>query len=75
MSNGPETTITPGSSNIEEFTFDPDTDTLTVVFRDGDSYDYFNVPQSVHRNFQAAASAGQFFHRHIRQRFSYDGPN
>ena len=73
--NGPETTIPRSSSNIAEFTYDPDTETLTVVFQSGDSYDYFNVPPSTHRAFQSAGSVGQFFHRHIRQRFPYDGPN
>jgi lysyl-tRNA synthetase class 2 len=72
--NGPETTVTPASSNIESFTFDPETDTLTIQFRDGDEYDYLNVPPQVHRAFQASGSAGQYFIRHIKGRFAYDGP-
>lgn len=73
--NGPETTLTPGSSNIEAITFDPDTDTLTVEFRDGSSYDYLNVPVQVYRAFQRAGSAGEFFYRQIRNRYAFDGPN
>ena len=46
--NGPETTTGFVSSNIDEFTYDPDTETLRVVFSSGDEYDYFNVPQSTH---------------------------
>lgn len=69
-----ETTQTPGSSNIEQFAFDPDTDTLTVTFRNGDEYDYFNVPPATYRAMQAAPSAGQFLNRHVKGRFSYDGP-
>lgn len=72
--NGPETTLTPSSSNIASISFDPDTDTLTVEFRDGDSYDYLNVPPQVYRAFTAAGSAGQYFIRHVKGRFPYDGP-
>lgn len=69
-----ETTETPASSNIESFSFDPETDTLTVLFRSGDEYDYFNVPPAVYRSFQSAGSAGSFFARSIKGRYSYDGP-
>lgn len=72
--NGPETMVTPSSSNIESITFDPDTDTLTVAFRSGDEYDYLNVPPQVYRAFASAGSAGQYFQRHIKGRFAYDGP-
>lgn len=74
MSVVQETTQTPSSSNIESFSFDPETDTLTVSFRSGDEYDYFNVPPSVYRAFQSAGSAGQFFIRSIKGRYAYDGP-
>jgi lysyl-tRNA synthetase class 2 len=71
MSNGPETTLTPSSSNIASFTWDPQTDTLTVEFVDGASYDYMNVPAAVHRAFQRAGSYGAYFVRHIKGRFAY----
>jgi hypothetical protein len=70
--NGVETTVTPGSSNITEFSYDPSTETLRVVFNSGGEYDYFNVPQSTHRMFQAAASKGEFLNRHIKGRFAYE---
>jgi lysyl-tRNA synthetase class 2 len=72
--NGRETTIPAGSSHIEEFSYDPETDTLTIVFDGGDEYDYMNVPIQLYREFQQAPSAGQFFYRRIKNRFSYDGP-
>lgn len=72
--NGVETTRTPTSSNISEFSYDPETDTLSVVFSDGQEYDYLNVPPSVHRAFQSAPSAGQFLQRNIKGRYAYDGP-
>lgn len=69
-----ETFVTPTSSNIAAISFDPETDTLTVEFRDGNSYDYFNVQPSTYRAFTQAGSAGSFFHRQIKGRYSYDGP-
>lgn len=63
---------TPGSTNIAEISFDPNTDTLTVEFVDGALYDYMNVPRSVYLDFCAAGSAGQFFARQVKGRYSYE---
>lgn len=73
--NGPETTVVRvNSSHIDTVAFDPDTDTLTVTFASGESYDYMNVPPQVYRAFTAAGSAGQYFQRHIKGRYAYSGP-
>lgn len=69
-----ETFVTPSSSNIATIGFDPETDTLSVEFRDGQSYDYFNVSPSTYRSFTQAGSHGSFFHRQIKGRYAYDGP-
>lgn len=66
-----ETTEFPGSSNLASATYDPDSETLTVEFRSGRSYDYFNVQPSTYRSLTLAGSAGEFFARHIRNRHSY----
>lgn len=60
------------SSNIAEFRYDDQTDTLQIDFVDGSTYEYYNVPRQTHRMFQAAGSKGEFFHRHIRNRFAYE---
>lgn len=67
-----ETSWNPGSSHIAKATFDDATDTLTIEFQDGAEYDYMNVPASVARDFRNAASAGQFFNRQIKSRYSYE---
>lgn len=59
----------PASTHILQVDFDSDTDTLSVTFADGRTYDYLNVPAPVYRQFQEAPSAGQFFNRHIKQRY------
>jgi KTSC domain len=33
---------------------------LTVAYRGGEAYDYFDVPEEVYRDFLAAESKGQF---------------
>lgn len=60
------------SSNVASFRYDRETDTLQVDFVQGQTYEYYNVPPATHRMFQAAASKGEFFSRHIRSRFSYE---
>ena len=43
-----------------------------MEFVSGDVYDYFDVPQSVYSGFNAAASAGQYFHRQVRDSYNYE---
>ena len=67
-----ELSFSPASSNVESVSFDDSTDTLTVVFQGGVSYEYLNCPASVYRAFQAAPSAGAFVHRHLKGRYQYN---
>lgn len=67
-----ETTETPASSNIASYSYDPDVENLVILFRDARQYTYFNVPAAIYRAMQAAPSAGSFFWRHIRGRYSYE---
>jgi hypothetical protein len=69
--NGTETTEF-ASSNLSSATYDPDLQNLTIEFNSGETYVYFNVPRSVYQGLQHAGSAGSYFHRHIRGRYSYD---
>jgi lysyl-tRNA synthetase class 2 len=64
--------FSPASSNIASVSHDDSTDTLTVDFTDGSTYEYMNVPASVYRAFMAAGSAGQFFHRQVKGRYQYE---
>ncbi len=67
-----EQSFRPASSNVEEVTFDDQTDTLTVVFQGGTSYEYLNCPASVYRSMQAAPSAGAFVHRHLKGKYQFN---
>ena len=67
-----ETFVTPSSSNIESAAYDPEVENLTVTFRDGSEYLYYNVPGSVYRGIQGAASAGRYFAQFIKGRYAYE---
>lgn len=67
-----ETFVPRSSSNIAGATYERDVENLTVEFTSGDTYVYFNVPASVYRGLQAAPSAGQYFHRQIKNSYSYE---
>lgn len=60
----------PPSSHVEQVDFDDSTDTLSVTFADGHTWDYMNVPAAVARDFQNASSAGQYLNRHIKGRYA-----
>jgi hypothetical protein len=45
--------------------------TLTVRLHRGVAYRYFMVPRTVFEDLRAAASAGTYFNRHIRDGFPY----
>lgn len=59
------------SSNLYSVGYDFDTSTLEVEFRDGSIYQYPNVPAQVYEGLMNAGSHGQYFHRHVRNTFSY----
>jgi hypothetical protein len=44
---------------------------LTITFKAGSRYVYFNVPQPVFDGLLAAPSAGHYFDVHIRDRYEF----
>jgi len=63
---------TPESSAIARIAFDRARGVLAIEFEDGDVYDYFDVPESVHREMLAAPSKGGFFAAAIRGVYRYE---
>jgi hypothetical protein len=59
------------STNIKEVGYDVESGTLEIMFSDGGIYRYFGVPESVYDGLINAASAGQYFHRMIRDRYRF----
>ncbi len=62
---------TPESSNIARFRYEIETFTLEVEFKNGNIYQYFDVPEPVYEAFCQADSKGQFLGQNIRGAFRY----
>ena len=59
------------SSAIQRIEYDRETRTLFVIFVDGDSYAYLEVPEPVQQAFMLAESKGRFFAEAIRDRYKH----
>jgi KTSC domain-containing protein len=59
------------SSVLAAVGYDAASQTLTVEFRHGGRYEFFNVPERVHQELMTAGSHGEYFARHIRGRYGY----
>ena len=66
-----ETFIPRGSSNVAQATYDEAGLILTIEFQDGSTYQYDAVPRDVWHGFQHSTSAGSYFHRQIKGRYTY----
>ena len=62
---------TPESSSIARFCFDGLNDVLLIEFKNGRTYNYYEVPETVFREMIAASSRGQFFLENIRDEYDY----
>lgn len=56
----------PISSNLQEVSYDSETQMMQVTFKTGNVYEYRNVPQSVYMSLQRAPSPGSYFYRNVR---------
>ena len=59
------------SSNVAEITYDDQTQTLQVEFKNGGVYQYFDVPQNIYDAFASAESKGRFLISQIKGAFRY----
>ncbi len=59
------------SSNIAAIGYDSDTHTLTIEFRSGGTYEFFDVEEQVYDGLRSAGSHGQYFQNKIRGRYRY----
>jgi len=62
------------SSVIQAFAYRPEQRALEVKFISGRRYLYHDVPEALYRDMRDAFSKGEFFNRHIRDRFAFEGP-
>ena len=64
-----EETIRPDSSMIEEFSYDDETQTLTVTFCKGGVYSYSGVQEDVFQSMKDADSVGRIFLQNIKGQY------
>jgi KTSC domain len=64
-------TPTPDSSNISGFEYNNSTQVLTVEFKNGGRYNYYDVPEIVADRMNAAPSKGQFLAQNIKNTYRY----
>ena len=58
--------LTPRSSNVKGWSYDPRRQELTVTFRSGGTYRYSEVPPSVARAMRRNKSAGKTIHKWVK---------
>lgn len=64
-------TATPHSSNIVQADFDPLTETMTVLFVTGDTYEYYGVSRDIYDQLVTAPSVGKFFMKSVKNQFDF----
>jgi hypothetical protein len=62
---------TPDSSNITRFGYDKRSSVLSIEFKKGGSYQYFDVPEAVFDAMKSADSKGQYFAQKVKGVFRY----
>lgn len=58
------------SSNIAAAGYDADTQTMRIEFKSGSTYSYASVPLEVFEGLITSPSAGGYFFRNVRDRFT-----
>lgn len=59
-----------GSSFITGIGYDPDSETLTLQFSNGKSFEYSGVPEGVFQAMSDADSMGGFWHANIKDQYN-----
>ncbi len=59
------------SSNLSSVGYDADSQTLTIEFRKSGTYEFYDVPDSVHQALMSAGSHGEYFAHNIRGKYRY----
>ena len=62
---------TPESSNVAGFGYDDQTQELTVEFKNGGRYNYYDVPELVFQQMTTAPSKGQYLAQNIKNIYRY----
>jgi hypothetical protein len=59
------------SSNLQSADYSAETQSMTVVFKNGGRYTYADVPESVYAGLLSAPSPGGYFAANVKDKFSF----
>jgi hypothetical protein len=59
------------SSNVAAIGYDNATQTLQVEFKNGSTYQYFDVPEAIYNGLDDATSVGSYLNAHIKGSFRF----
>ncbi len=62
---------TPESSNIARYRYEINESVLQVEFKNGGTYNYYDVHQEIFDQMKAAASKGQFLAQNVKGAYRY----
>lgn len=68
----PTRSINPPRPRTREMSYNRQTRTLRVVYRDGGTYEYFNVPGPIWYRIRQVRSPGRFIDRNIKGVYAYE---
>ena len=66
-----ETFLPKNSSNIQQVSYDPATQRMTIAFTTGGTYEYSGVQPDKFLAMQSAESVGGYFHRQVKGRHQH----
>jgi hypothetical protein len=59
------------SSNIDSIGYDPDSQTLEIEFKNGSTYQYFDIPELIHTELINSDSIGGYLATNIKGVYRY----
>lgn len=59
------------SSNLKSARYNPESSTLEVSFKNGTTYQYFDVPQHIRDGFDASESKGGYLAAQVKGHYRY----
>ncbi len=57
------------SSMLGDISYDETTNKMSITFKAGSKYDYFEVERAIYNGLREANSKGKFFHKHVRHQY------
>lgn len=57
------------SSNLDTADYHEDSQTLTIKFKSGQEWEYYDCPERIYKGLLGAESAGKYFNANIKGKF------